>query len=102
MGIQLINERLSIRVRICFQEGLKGLRSQQPTFETLIITGHQLFQGLFGAGKAIKIVVLVSFFSQRCVEVLCHLLRCCFLNACVGLCVIRASMVSYTYWTKTR
>ena len=102
MGIQLINERLSIRVRICFQEGLKGLKSQQPTFETLIITGHQLFQGLFGAGKAIKIVVLVSFFSQRCVEVLCHLLRCCFLNACVGLCVIRASMVSYTYWTKTR
>ena len=51
MGIQLINERLSIRVRICFQEGLKGLKSQQPTFETLIITGHQLFQGLFGAGK---------------------------------------------------
>ena len=55
IGIQLVNERKpSIPVTVCFQEGSKGIKSQPPTFETLIITGHQLFQGIFRAGKSDK------------------------------------------------
>ncbi len=52
IGIQLINERKpSIPVLVCFQQGSKSLKLQYRTFETLIITGHSLFQGIFRAGK---------------------------------------------------
>ena len=97
-----MNKRLSIPVPICFQKGLKGLKSQRATFETLIVTGHSLFKAAFMLEKAIEIVVLAAFSSQRSVEVLCYLLRCYFVNGCVGLCLIKNRMVFRTYWTKTR
>ena len=97
IGNELINERLAIPVPICFQEGSKGLKSQHPTFETLTLTGHSLFQGIFRGGKSEKNRGFGSFSSQRCLEVLCYLLRCYFLNGCAGLCLIR----SETIWFPT-
>lgn len=68
IGIQLIHERLSIPVPICFQEESKGLKSQPCTFETLSITGHSLFQGIFRAGKNDK----KSWFAFLLVSKVCR------------------------------